>query len=405
MARPDVETAYFSAKLWYWMLHGVVYLIFAIYQNRLRDALLHFDIFYVLPLVLLDFGATYFLYTVGKNPGYLKEYNQARGIQEASLSRISEKTNIDEEKILSGRALQVGEDSHSERPLYDPPRINSNGSIDERDSSKRGKEPRSSFSMELVEDENQRGKEREVFHLRKETAERQNMMNTQEGATMEKEEEKKEESRSSENQNALPFGHFSLELDTSKEERRNPKKHFCTICQMEQPFRTKHCELCEECICKFDHHCFWIGGCVGEKNHLKFWLMLLCMALAYTWGFLISWDALNSRKEDTHTSEYGAFFIVSFITFVSGVFAQVLFWYHTYLLMTGQTTWEQVKGKRISYLKPYPKGFRPFHFGVLENLKILLWQKDFFEWEMPDVQMVWKEMPFNWCENQYWSCC
>ena len=27
-----------------------------------------------------------------------------------------------------------------------------------------------------------------------------------------------------------------------------------------------------ECVRKFDHHCFWIGGCVGELNHGKFFL-------------------------------------------------------------------------------------------------------------------------------------
>jgi len=38
-----------------------------------------------------------------------------------------------------------------------------------------------------------------------------------------------------------------------------PKRRYCDFCQILQPYRTKHCKLCEACIAKFDHHCFWIG--------------------------------------------------------------------------------------------------------------------------------------------------
>jgi len=43
-----------------------------------------------------------------------------------------------------------------------------------------------------------------------------------------------------------------------------PEKHYCKKCDVWQPYRTKHCNLCEGCVSKFDHHCFWIGSCVGE---------------------------------------------------------------------------------------------------------------------------------------------
>jgi len=38
-----------------------------------------------------------------------------------------------------------------------------------------------------------------------------------------------------------------------------PDKRFCDICNIIQPYRTRHCHQCERCIHKFDHHCFWIG--------------------------------------------------------------------------------------------------------------------------------------------------
>lgn len=38
-----------------------------------------------------------------------------------------------------------------------------------------------------------------------------------------------------------------------------PLKHYCSKCEIEQEYRVKHCNRCQKCICKFDHHCFWIG--------------------------------------------------------------------------------------------------------------------------------------------------
>ena len=45
--------------------------------------------------------------------------------------------------------------------------------------------------------------------------------------------------------------------------KKPPPYHYCIHCKAIQKYRTKHCKLCEACIGKFDHHCFWIGGCVG----------------------------------------------------------------------------------------------------------------------------------------------
>jgi hypothetical protein len=60
-----------------------------------------------------------------------------------------------------------------------------------------------------------------------------------------------------------------------------PKKRFCEYCSLEQPYRAKHCRECERCVRKYDHHCFWIGGCVGELNHRKFYLFLLFQTISF----------------------------------------------------------------------------------------------------------------------------
>ena len=49
---------------------------------------------------------------------------------------------------------------------------------------------------------------------------------------------------------------------------------YCTICHIEQPLRTKHCKDCDHCVATLDHHCPWIGSCVGERNRLWFFIFL-----------------------------------------------------------------------------------------------------------------------------------
>ena len=50
-----------------------------------------------------------------------------------------------------------------------------------------------------------------------------------------------------------------------------PVNRGCDKCNIAVlPYRAKHCDLCRRCVRKYDHHCFWVGGCVGELNHGKF---------------------------------------------------------------------------------------------------------------------------------------
>ena len=49
----------------------------------------------------------------------------------------------------------------------------------------------------------------------------------------------------------------------------------CAECEVIRTQRSRHCNICNKCVNRFDHHCPWIDNCIGAGNHVWFYLYII----------------------------------------------------------------------------------------------------------------------------------
>ncbi|KAH7566203.1 hypothetical protein JRO89_XS08G0114800 [Xanthoceras sorbifolium] len=181
----------------------------------------------------------------------------------------------------------------------------------------------------------------------------------------------------------------------------------CTYCNVEQPPRAKHCHDCDRCVLQFDHHCVWLGTCVGLGNHSRFWWYICEETALCLWtGFLyITYLRVNISRAWWKDA---IIILLLVILSISLIFLLLLLLFHSYLILTNQTTYELVRRRRIPYLRGIPERVYPFSKGLCRNLyNFFCVRSNIYELErLPNAQEL-EEMsrPYTCLDFLRCRCC
>ena len=194
---------------------------------------------------------------------------------------------------------------------------------------------------------------------------------------------------------------------------------FCKI--MELPLRSVHCKKCGRCIRTYDHHSKLISSCIGENNHFVFALFLFCQSITFIVGIF------GLLKRYYVQNPFAKLLIIGYLAlfgFLASLFI-ILFIFHSYLLLSNQTSYEIFHKDQCPYLRIFKQerikiymergieinsnlSFHPFDSGFKKNLFYAFYKLfnscDKMKWEDIYFQnLKSNHVGFDYCDHRYLS--
>ena len=166
------------------------------------------------------------------------------------------------------------------------------------------------------------------------------------------------------------------------------KYKICNSCNIIRPLRTTHCGSCDNCILKFDHHCPWIGTCVGKRNYHYFFFFLIFLNLTQIFVGIFSLVFISTKI--VHDVKYYkknslfkgkeiqisfanvlvAIWLICYIA-ISMIFTTGLLIFHIKIVKVDKTTKEELKKLFLNpFSNPYQRSTKQnFKNALIPNIK------------------------------------
>lgn len=203
----------------------------------------------------------------------------------------------------------------------------------------------------------------------------------------------------------LIYGVFT---DTSIQGKilKPPNNHnweFCAVCECLRPPRAWHCDTCNVCILKRDHHCTFFACCVGYYNQRYFILFTMNVFIAMVYAFYYNVIFATQYLKWNHGLIIAKFLfpLVSFaidfgseslyvsilvINVIISAFTGFLFFYHLNNVLKGKTV-PETRHCTSDFL--YDKGWK---YNLIEVFGIrwyLTWILPFMHSPLPGNGIEW----------------
>lgn len=166
---------------------------------------------------------------------------------------------------------------------------------------------------------------------------------------------------------------WAITSDKQSEIERRPDGHerICIRCELKKPDRAHHCRQCEKCTLRMDHHCNWIGTCIGFWNY-KYFICMVFHGTILCLIFIASfWETLAVILNDEANSLMTCLCVVlSYsIVFMLFIVLCVFLIFHLWLISKNYTTIEYCE-KRSKNSDTFTVS--PYSMGTLMNFKLVL---------------------------------